>query len=163
MENRKNMKRVSIVVLLILMLIMTSCSGYRSLNARKLEKSEYDTTMLSRDINVTVKEETVTTKTESITLMYVNTSDTEYLFGEKPHLEVELDGTWYVVPVLKGTVWIAIGYILPAKGSHEHSFSIRNYYGMLKPGKYRVIKEMYSGEESVFTSAQFEITDVKSK
>jgi hypothetical protein len=123
----------------------------------KLEKSTYDASQQSTDVTLSVDEKVITPETESITLIFNNMSDEEYIYGEDLHLEMEVDGVWYVVKMLENVGWNDIGYILPPKDSSENTFPIKNSYGRLNPGNYRIIKTLYSNGEPIFSIAEFKI------
>ncbi len=138
----------------VLLMSLTSCAP--QINVGSLEKSEYGD-LTDTGITMSVKEETVTTKTESLTIEYTNVTDTEYVFGKEPHLEIAVDGTWYVVPINENAAWETIGIILPPNGTTEGDFSLKFFYEGLIPGHYRVIKTFSADGSSVAAAAEFDI------
>ncbi|NMA95309.1 MAG: hypothetical protein GX974_04645 [Clostridiales bacterium] len=123
-----------------------------------LEKSTYDALDQSSDIKLSIKEQTIDRGDEKITLIYENLSSKEYIYGEEPHLEVNIDGDWYVMPLLDNVAWHDIGYILAEKGTREDIFTITNFYKSLGAGQYRLIKKLFPDEgEEVFAIAEFQV------
>ncbi len=149
------MKRILIMTIAsVLMLTLAGCAPKIDINS--LEKSEYGD-LADTGLIMSIKEETVTTKTESLTVEYTNNTDTEYVFGKEPHLEIAVDGTWYVVPVNENAAWEAIGIILLPNGTSEEDFSLKFFYEGLIPGHYRVIKTFSADGSSVAAAAEFDI------
>ena len=144
-------------MLIISISVLTACKSNKELDINKLEKSNYDTSQQSKEVTLRVKEENVNSKTESITLIYNNLSDKEYTYGQEPHLEVEVDGVWYVVKTLENVAWDDIGYLLSSKSNREDTFSIKNNYGELNEGNYRIIKTLYSNGEPLFSIVEFKV------
>ena len=144
------------VLLTAAVLLMTLAGCAPKINVNSLEKSEYSD-LAETGTTMSVKEETVTTKTESLAIEYTNNTDIEYVFGKEPHLEILSDGTWYVVPVNENAAWEAIGIILPPNGTTEGDFSLKFFYEGLVPGHYRVIKTFSTDGSSVAAAAEFDI------
>ena len=149
------MKRILIMTIAsAFVLVLAACSP--QINVDSLVKSEYGN-LADTGITMSIKEETVTTKTESLTIEYTNNTDIEYVFGKEPHLEIASDGTWYVVPVKETAAWEAIGIILPPNGTSEEDFSFKFFYEGLMPGHYRIIKTFSAQGSSVAAAAEFDI------
>lgn len=150
-------KIICSVFLVILAIAVAGCNSSKKLDVSKLDKSLYDASQQSKDVTLSVKEQTITPQTEEITLVYTNNSSKEYIYGEEPHLEMEVDGIWYVIPVLDGVGWNEMGYILSPKDSREDIFTIKTYYGKLEPGNYRIIKTLHSDGEPIFIIGEFKV------
>ncbi len=146
------------VLLLAVILTLTLAACATQINVESLEKSEYGD-LADTGITMRIKDETVTTKTDSLTIEYANATDVEYVFGKDPHLEIASDDMWYVVPINESAAWEAIGIILPPNGTSEDDFSLGFYYEGLLPGHYRVIKTFYGDGGSVAAAAEFDIAD----
>ncbi len=150
-------KFIFIIMLIISISVLTACKSTKEMDVSKLEKSTYDTSQQSNEVTLSVKEKNINTKTESITLIYDNLSDKVYTYGKEPHLEVEADGLWYVVPTLENVAWDDIAYMLSPKDNSEDTFSIKYNYGLLNDGNYRIVKTLYSNGEPIYTIAEFKI------
>ena len=144
-------------LLLAVIFTITLAACAPQINVDSLEKSEYGD-LADSGITMNIKNETVTTKTESLKIEYANATDTEYVFGKEPHLEIASDDEWYVVPINESAAWEAIGIILPPNGTSEDDFSLGFYYEGLLPGHYRIIKTFYGDGGSV-AAAEFDIAD----
>lgn len=133
-------------------------SSTEKIDVSKWEESIYEDSQQDRQVKLSVKEQDIAKGVDKITLVYINLSSKEYIYGEEPHLEVESDGKWYVVPMLEGVAWHDIGYILSAKGTREDVFTITNFYEGLDVGKYRMIKKLHPEDgEMTFTIAEFQV------
>jgi hypothetical protein len=137
-----------------LMLALTACAP--GLDIDSLTTSPY-ADMADTGIAMSIKEQEITTKTESLTIEYANASDIEYVFGKEPHLEIDSESAWYVVPVKESAAWEDIGFILSANGTSEEKFSLGFFYEGLIPGHYRIIKTLYADGNSVTAAVEFDI------
>jgi hypothetical protein len=147
-------KNIGIFVIMIFMLTMAACR--QGLDIDALVPSEYGE-LKDTGIVMRIVDEAVTTETDSLMIEYVNQTDTEFVFGEQPHLEVEHGGSWYVVPVKEDAAWIEIGYILPPKGSDQKEFSLKVYYENLNPGHYRIVKTFFGDIGNTAAAVEFDI------
>jgi len=158
-------KYLSVAILIVFIVTLAACNASKKPDISKLEKSAYDASQQNTQVALTVKEKAITPETGSITLIYANLSDKQYIFGKEPHLEVEADGKWYVIPTLKGVAWEAIAYLLRPNESREDPFDIKNYYSRLDAGKYRIVKTLSGidaktlspSNEETFIIAEFQI------
>lgn len=146
------------IILTILIITLTACSSSEKINFKNLQKSGYDASNQSEDVTLTIKEKVITSEADSISLIFSNISDKQYVFGEKPILEIKSAGTWLVVPYLKTAAWDDIAYILPPGKNRELMLSIKNNYGRLNKGSYRAVKELSSAKgENTFSIAEFKV------
>lgn len=145
------------VSLLILIGILAACSSSKKLDLNSLKKSSYDFSQQSKDVTLSVKEKNITPETEAITLVFNNLSNKEYIYGEEPKLEIKAGSAWYVVPTLDNAGCNDVGYILSSNKSREAALSVKNNYAKLNRGSYRVVKDLYSNGEKIFSVAEFEI------
>ena len=75
--------------------------------------------------------------------------------GTDYSLHVKLDGIWYGVPTLPGTVtWDYIPEI-PAGETYEQKFPLRDHYGDLPAGTYRVKTDVWAKERGSEKSAVY--------
>ena len=86
----------------------------------------------------------------SVTVTLSNHSGEEWTFGEYYHLEVLLEGVWYLVPTAPGENWAVhdLAYILPDGGDMEMTYSLI-CYGDLPAGHYRLVAEAFEEELAV--------------
>lgn len=131
----------------------------KDIDVRKLVVSVYEKSRQSFDVRMSVNESIIPDYTEEITLIVSNQSDMEYIYGKKMILETEFDSKWYSLPMLENVAWTLEGYSLLPSESREITFSIKDYYGKLTLGKYRIVKELtlLSSDELIFIIAEFEI------
>jgi len=150
------MKKFAIALSLAASMLLAAC-GANGLDVSDLEKSPYDPAGQSTDVVMALDKTTVAKGTETLTLHLVNSSDTEYTFGLEPHLDIEADGVWYTVPTVEGAVWIEIAYVLPAHGTSEYDFSLKDFYGSLSAGHYRIVRPLWGDADNTFVLAEFTI------
>ncbi len=152
------MKKIAYIFILIIVIgNLTACKASKKLDVDKLEKSTYDASQQGEDVELSVKEEVIAPDTENIILSYTNFSDREYIYGKEPCLEMEIDDIWYVVPTLETAAWDEMAYILSPNDTREDVFPMGDYYGKLDEGKYRIVKILYSDDESIFVVGEFNV------
>jgi len=150
------MKKWIIALSLAAVLLLSAC-GVQGLDVNKLDKSPYDAADKSTVVAMTLGETTVKEGTETISVHLENSSDAEFTFGIEPHLDVESGGVWYTVPTVEGAAWNEIAYVMPAQGSSDYDFSLKDFYGNLPAGHYRIVRPLYSDAGSTFALAEFTI------
>ena len=81
---------------------------------------------------------------DNVTVTLINNSEEEWILGEYYHLEVQLDGIWYLVPSAPGKMWMVhdLAYMLPSGGSMDMAYSLW-CYGDLPVGRYRLVAEAF--------------------
>ena len=136
---------------------ITACDTAKEVNTSNLDESIYDAVQQGTEVILSVKEEKITQETETITLLYTNHSDQEYIYGAETHLEVKVDDKWYVVPLLEDVGWEDIAYILSPNDTREDTFYIKANYGQLDGGNYRIVKTLHADNGSIFSIAEFKI------
>lgn len=150
----KMKKSIGIIVIMVFLLTMAACS--KGLDIDSLALSEYGE-LKDAGIVMRIVDEAVTTETDSVMIEYTNNTDTDVMFGEEPHLEIESEGSWYVVPVKEDAAWDDMAYILPSNGSNEKEFPLKFFYENLNPGHYRIVKTFFADSGNVAAAAEFDI------
>ncbi len=145
-------------VFLVAALLITLAACAPKIRVDSLEETEY-TNLEDTGIVMSVADESVTTDTPSLTIEYTNQTDVEYVYGLEPHLEIQKEGIWYVIPLREDAAWNDIGLILPPDGTSEEDFSLEYFYEGLIPGHYRVIKTLYADGNGVTAAAEFDIAE----
>lgn len=86
---------------------------------------------------------------DSAELAATLTNDSEYTctFGEASYLELQSNDSWQRVPFKEDVYWIEIAYILEPGESKEVVLSL-DLFEELKPGNYRLVKEVYCDDGS---------------
>ena len=99
---------------------------------------------LAKTPNVTM--EIIKAKNSLISVKITNAGNIPWEYGEPYSLQVNLAGSWYVVPPLPGNWGFILPlYILPAGESTENSYNIE-MYGTLPAGTYRIVVENLAAE-----------------
>jgi hypothetical protein len=139
---------------MVFMLTMTACAqGLEIDNPVLSEHSE----LKDAGIAMRIADKMLTTETDSLMIEYINNTDIEVTYGEEPHLEIESNGSWYVVPIKEDAAWEDIGYILLPNESDEKEFSLKFYYENLNPGHYRIIKTFFADGSNLVATVEFDI------
>ncbi len=98
-----------------------------------------------------VKQKTVTTETEQLTLAIVNESDKHYIFDYSQQLEVKNGEAYEPVPLTNEAVSTVILHIAAGE-TQEISFDLANHYAPLARGSYRIVKSFTDDEGNVVTA-----------
>ena len=115
--------------------------------------------LTAKNINITVKEETIKSSKENITLVLENKTEYEYFYGVDFELEVELDNKWYKIPFDKNTAFIEIGLLLKGNGESKEEIELYKYFSDLPDGKYRIVKTFYLDDEKTVAVGLFNIKE----
>lgn len=144
------MKNTLIKFLILLVLISVFLSGCSdnnfNLNSNNLDLSNYDVSQDSSNIQIDIINNSISDYNDTLHVKYTNNSNKEYKYSEKIHIEVFLDGLWYVLPLSNKTQWNKLEYILLPNHSYTDELPIGKYYSKLLPGKYRIIREFRDKE-----------------
>lgn len=150
------MKKITYVCLFFMFIVLlTGCRTLQGVDINDLKESEYKEE--DKEVEISVEEENITSKTEQLTISFNNLSDYDYTYGKDLHLELQMEGKWYVVPTLENVAWEDIGYFLPSNETNELEFPLIDSYGELKKGNYLIVKELYSNGEPIVVFAEFKI------
>ncbi len=150
------MKKIYILSIVIIMFIFYGCTS-KTLDISDLEPSNI--VVDSKNINITVKEETIKSSKENITLVLENKTEYEYFYGVDFELEVELDNKWYKIPFDKNTAFIEIGLLLKGNGESKEEIELYKYFSDLPDGKYRIVKTFYLDDEKTVAVGLFNIKE----
>lgn len=150
-------KMIAIVSALLIMAALTGC-GSSGFSADKLTISEYNDAEVNTQVQLFIKQKTMTSNTQEAAAAIVNLTDKEFTFDAVQRLEVKLDGKWYIVPDSQEGIALAIIYNLPAERTEETMLYFGERYGELPQGEYRVLK-LFTGPdgETAIASAEFKI------
>ncbi|MDF2473641.1 MAG: hypothetical protein K0R21_1423 [Anaerocolumna sp.] len=107
-----------------------------------LELSRISTSDINNDVVLSIKENSITSETQELNLVYENKSKEEYIYGGVDFLEMKADGKWYSLAPKENVQWNMLAYTLPPESIKESIFSIKAYYGDLTKGKYRIVKTL---------------------
>ncbi len=110
---------------------------------------------LPQDIYITVKEESVSF--HGATIAIVNSSAYEYFTGEYYLLEQFANNDWMRMQPIDDVAFNAIGYFINGLATLEMNIDWTDYYGVLKPGRYRVGKNVADGDQAYIMYAEFVI------
>ena len=127
------MKKTILTILLcgITILFLTGCGS-------KIGKTS-DIEITNDDISITIKDDTLTNT--GATFVLENNSNQTLGYGEPYHLEIKDDDSWYILNTINDAVFIMPFYHLDPNESIELKIDWENFYGILEPGEYRLIKD----------------------
>ncbi len=156
LKEGQQMKRRRFCFLLLLLLILTSCR-MQAFRPTDLERSTVNLTQGS--IEGRIKEETIQTIHEPLTLLFENLTADEYYYGVPFTLEVWLEDSWYQVPFDEPVSFIEIAFLLEANATTEEGISLATYFDELPPGTYRIMKVFQTENRTVTIAPTFEIIE----
>ena len=133
-------KALYLLLALVLMLAAAACEAPKPLVSPSGETEQPEQPPVSEDIQMSVKEQTVAGDAESITLTITNASDKDYTYGAMWTLEAEKNGVWEEVKPLDTMMWIEIAYVISPGQTNEDELTLKDDYGTLKSGNYRIVK-----------------------
>jgi hypothetical protein len=142
------MKKSAVLALILgLVFCISGCSAYWDIS--KMERGIDLSSNTSKAVSASLKEVITQSNAQSLTLILTNNTEQELGYGEEPHLEVQINGEWYVVPIKKEAMIQAIGILLPPNGTSEYKVNLSKYYENLKTGHYRYLKAFSDGMAGV--------------
>ena len=121
------------------MLLSLCACGAKGFDKKNMQLSEYDGFAVNELVQMFIKQKTVTDTTEQVTLFIENLSDKDFSFDAASRLEVNIDGSWYLIPPKSDAMTMQL-YHLPAGGSEEAEFIFAGNYDKLPEGSYRIVK-----------------------
>lgn len=125
---------------LILLLMIILLSGCNNASVEGYPRSETELLFLD-DLTVIVDESTLSQA--GLDLILVNETEYDFRYGPEYELEFLENGKWYKQP--DGPVSFSTGVFRLNKGDRKiWSIDWSNTYGLLEPGKYRIIKYLIS-------------------
>lgn len=95
----------------------------------------------AENVKLEIKEGTLTNT--GATVIITDKNKNPYGWGVPYFIEIEENGIWAELENLLDFVWIEIAYELDENSQYEQKINWENYYGELKPGNYRLGKNVY--------------------
>lgn len=84
-----------------------------------------------------------------LTVIYTNETKGTLSYGNPYKLYLLNKDNWKTIDILSNVGWEDILYNLKAGESFEDVINLENLYGKLKPGHYKLVKEMYTKSSKV--------------
>ncbi|MPQ45185.1 immunoglobulin-like domain-containing protein [Clostridium tarantellae] len=152
------MRKIYIFTIIMVIVVFYGCSS-NTLNFSDLEPS---TIVVNHDnISAIIKENIIRSSKEDITLILENKTQYEYYYGEYFNLEIELDNSWYKVPLDKNLDFKDLAIILKENSKSSDIIKLSKHFTNLPEGKYRIVKSLYLDDEETIIVAPFEIKNNK--
>lgn len=95
----------------------------------------------AENVKLEIKEGTLTST--GATVIITDKNENPYGWGVPYFIEIEEDGLWTEAQDLYRISWIEIAYELDENGQYEQEINWEKFYGELKPGNYRLVKNVY--------------------
>ncbi|NLJ90620.1 MAG: hypothetical protein GX323_06940 [Clostridiales bacterium] len=112
----------------------------------KLEKTKHTELNILDGVTMEVKEGSISPS--GLTIVFTNTLDKEFIYGQYFLIETKIDGDWYELPlIIDNYGFDDIGYILSPNGQSEWNTDWEWLYGSLANGEYRIIKDIIDSKE----------------
>lgn len=124
------------------LILLAGCGDRSSAEMTDWDPTDYETVNTLDGVTMTVKEGTLTST--GLTIVYENTSDKNYTYGDPFLLEKKMKDSWYQVPIVlkDGYGFNDIGYDLAASDMSEWPVDWEWLYGSLDTGEYRIVKDI---------------------
>ena len=146
-------KLFAVIAGLAVMLSLAGCGSSKV--------SEYDASETNAQVQMFIKQRTVTDETEVVTLSIENLTDMDYTYDVAQQLEIWQDGHWRVVSDKQNLVTMQI-FTLPANTTDEMTFDFVNHYDKLGDGRYRIVMNLTGDDGSTaIAAAEFGIDRVE--
>ncbi len=158
------MKKILYVALALIMMLTTAACGAAQTSGSPVKTGQTLETPAgetqqpdkpaqnSEDIQMSVKEQNVAGDVESVSLTIKNASEIEYSYGAMLTIEAEKNGTWEEVKPVADLMWIEIAYMIKPGETNENSVTIKEHYGTLASGNYRIVKSFTSMDGNNLTA-----------
>ena len=147
---------INVFIVILLFVSFTACNNKKTNH----EISTVEEVNSLSGVSFEVENNSYTKDVENITAKFVNSTDNEYMYGESYSLEYLDNDIWVVVP-FKNACWEDIGYILDIQSTAEIIYNIKDNFGSLQSGKYRIITHITdmtnSNKEKYNLAAEFDI------
>lgn len=149
-------KFIAVIAVLCLMLTLCSCAA-KGLDAKNLQLSELDSSVVNDAVQMFIKQKTVTDATEEVVLHIENPTQREFSFDAVARLEAMIDGHWYLLTPKSDAVTMQL-FHLPAESVEEASFVLAGNYDKLPEGSYRIVKAFVDADGAMaYATSEFTI------
>jgi len=108
--------------------------------------------------NVTIKVIEDTISRDSASILITDNNEDKYGWGEEFGVQEKVNGEWKDLDYISDNLsWIAIAYELNEDNQLTQKLNIKEYYGELSNGIYRIVKQVYDNGYVSIYSDEFEI------
>ena len=108
--------------------------------------------------NVTIKVKEDTISRDSASILITDNNEDKYECGEEFGVQEKSNGEWKDLEYISDNLsWIAIAYKLNDDNQLTQKLNIKEYYGELSNGTYRIVKRVYDNGYVSIYSDEFEI------
>lgn len=146
------MRRFLMIILMCLVMNFVLCSCGKANGYKKKDLVPVNETAGSYFIVANVVD-----YSDSITVKMENRDNLTWFFGEYYSIQVQIDGSWYYVPVTSDVTVHDLGHELEPGQSTALTYSLLPY-GDLKPGHYRIACGDGGNKTNIYY-AEFDITE----
>ncbi|WP_040198126.1 immunoglobulin-like domain-containing protein [Candidatus Soleaferrea massiliensis] len=152
-------KGFAVASLWILLLLLAACT--QSSIPEGYTPSKHKAPPSSAAVSMYVKEEDALS-VDSVTLVFRNNAGADYSFGQDYTIEQRINGIWYTVPVMEEQGILDVAYNVRPNSTIEiaNCTFIKEKYGLLDSGTYRVVKRMSDQSrfhEDFYIFAEFQV------
>ncbi|AYC30094.1 immunoglobulin-like domain-containing protein [Paenisporosarcina cavernae] len=158
------MKRYCYLSIVIVLLLLTSCSQETRLDSSEEKISPHNTdtgisnhlTDPTTDIHIYPDKEVYTTPIENVSLIIENNGQEAVVFGNGMYVERNENGTWYEIPYASFEFGDVTGEIR-SKEKIGEEVPVANLKSKLTPGTYRIVKSFFIDSNQTFLATEFEV------
>lgn len=91
---------------------------------------------------------------DKLSVEITNLSDSDIFYDEVNQLEIKYDEDWYIIPNKLSAIQEVSYGISPGQSVH-YDISLKEYFGVLDVGEYRIIKPIYGFDTKEYVIAEF--------
>jgi len=146
-------KKINIVFFVLLFSLLTvSCSSYSKITM----EPGFNSLVFSDSVTMEITDEWIDSGSPELNVKIVNNTEEELRYTEEPHLEVRINGSWYIVPLIEDASWTVTLYTLGAGETQDYIFSLSDYYELESGFTYRLVKNF----NNYFSYAEFFVDEL---
>ncbi len=125
-------------------------------NEGKIPVNEVKYNRDAKNVTIEVLEDTITK--ESVEILITDNNEYQYGWGVEFRVQEKVNGEWVDLKYMSDNIsWIEIAYVLNENNQITQKLNIKEYYGRLSKGIYRIVKPVYDNGYIDLYSNEFEI------
>lgn len=110
----------------------------------------------AKNVTIEVLKDTITK--EAVKILITDNNEDKYGWGVEFRVQEKINGEWVDLKYISDNVsWIEIAYLLNENNQITQKLNIKEYYGSLTKGIYRIVKPVYDNGYIDLYSNEFEI------
>jgi len=135
------------ILVIMMLLLLTACGKEATVSTLSDPSPDQEMNSTEKGVSLLLDQVAFAESPAIINTVVQNNSELDYRYGEFYHIEIELDGFWYII-TYSDTVFfnnprfIDTGSLLLAGHEIRQNFSVEKLGVKLLPGQYRLVKTL---------------------